>query len=155
MTNTIRTVTRTDHAAVEQFIERLAQFGVDEWLSVANACGARVDPEACLQALVAQHALAVEAWNVADDVETAVHCSLGARGFARSRDGASLRLARQAAAAAALALLLRPLLTADDFDRLYRPFATLAPAPPPGARRSPTTPLARSAPPPLAWPRLA
>lgn len=158
MTNDIRTVTRTDHAAVEQFIERLAELDVDEWLSVAKACGGRVDAAGPLQAIIAHHGLAMEAWNVADNVETAVHCSLGPRGFASSREGGALRLARHAATAAALALMLRAFLAADDFDRLYRPFATLATVRPQSGARSPDTPavpvaLVAAARP--AWPRLA
>jgi hypothetical protein len=121
-----------DHEAVEQFIERLSALRLDEWLSVAAAANrdasSRADVNATLELLIAQHGLGVEAWSIADDVETAVHYSLGSNGVALSRrDGASIRLARPAATRAALGLFLRPLLTSDDFELLYRPFASLGP----------------------------
>ena len=124
-------ITRTDHEAVERFIESLAAFGHEQWLCVAGACGdTDGKPGPSLENLVVRCGLGVEAWTVADDVETAVHYSLGSRGFAPSREGASFRLARQAATTAALALLLRPLLDAKEFASLYKPFASLLPAVP-------------------------
>jgi hypothetical protein len=128
-------ITRTDHEAVERFIEGLAAFRHDEWLCVTGACAATGGkPSPSLEALVARCGLRVEAWSVADDVETAVYYSLGSRGFAPSREGASLRLARQAATTAALALMVRPLLDATEFASLYQPFASVLPVPTQGRR---------------------
>jgi hypothetical protein len=131
-------ITRTDHEAVERFIECLAAFGHAEWLCVAGTCrDTDGKPSPSLEALIERCGLRVEAWSVADDVETAVYYSLGSRGFAPSREGASLRLARKAATTAALALLVRPLLDATAFASLYKPFASLVPAPAPRPRRPP------------------
>jgi hypothetical protein len=125
-------IMRTDHQAVEQFVERLSSFGLDDWRSVAAS--ATRDPDAgsgandVLEKLIAEHGLGVEAWDVRDDVETAVHFSVGSMGFELSRrDCASLRLARQAANRAAVGLLVRPLLRNEHFEALYCPFATLVP----------------------------
>lgn len=130
----------TDHQAVERFIERLAAFSLDEWLSVAASltrdASSRAEANAMLDQLVAQHKLGVDAWTIADDVETALQYSIGSMGCAPSRrDSASLRLARQAANTAALALFVRPLLTTQDFESLYHPFAAVAPPSNPIGRR--------------------
>ena len=123
-----------DHQAVEQFIERLAVFNLDQWLSVAASAmpnaNARTNASATLDHLVAQHGFGVDAWSVADDVETAFHYSVGAMRCSPPRSaGAPLRVARQTASTAALALLLRPLLGDGQFDSLYRPFASLVELP--------------------------
>jgi hypothetical protein len=129
-------ITRTDHEAVERFIECLAAFGRDEWLCVAGACSDSTGkPSPSLEVLIERCGLGVEAWSVADDIETAAYYSLGSRGFAPSREGASLRLARQAATTAALALLVRPLLDATEFAAFYKPFASVLPTPVQGQRR--------------------
>lgn len=130
----------TDHQAVERFIERLAAFSLDEWLSVAGSltrdASSRAEANAMLEQLVAQHKLGVEAWSIADDVETALQYSIGSMRCAPSgRDSASLRLARQAASTAALALLVRPLLTTQGFESLYHPFAAAVPPSNPIGRR--------------------
>jgi hypothetical protein len=129
-------IARTNHDAVERFIERLAAFSLDNWLSVAAACErSSSQPEFSLHALIAHHRLGMDAWRVADDIETAAYCSLGSRGFAPSREGAALRLARGAATTAAIALLVRSLLSAEEFDSLYRPFVSLVPVAPKGGRQ--------------------
>ena len=70
-----------------------------------------------------------EAWNAADDVQTAIFYSLGRKGFMPPRREATrLWAARAAARVAALAVLVRPLLTCSDFVTLYQPFASLVPA---------------------------
>jgi hypothetical protein len=124
----------TNQEAVEQFVERLATLGLADWLSVATSvtrtASSRADANAALDRVVAQHDLAYDAWSIADDVETAFHCGVGANERVPSpRESLSLSIARQAAARAALALFVRSLLTATDFESLYRPFASLAPQP--------------------------
>lgn len=130
----------TDHDAVERFIERLAAFRLDEWLSVAASltrdASSRAQANAMLEQLVAHHKLGVSAWSIGDDVETAFHYSVGSMGCAPTgRDSASLRLARQAASTAALALFVRPFLTIQDFESLYHPFAAVVPPSNPVVRR--------------------
>ena len=124
----------TNQEAVEQFVERLAALGLVDWLSVATSvtqtASSRANADAVLDRVVAQHHLAYDAWSIRDDVETAFHCGVGTTGRVPSpRESLSLSIARQAAARAALALLVRSLLTATDFESLYRPFTSLAPQP--------------------------
>ena len=121
-----------DHQAVEQFIERLCAFGLDEWLrvaaSVTHETSSGGEARAALDQVVAQHGLGVDAWSVGDDVETAFEYSLGVTGDTLSpRVCDSLRLAREAADTAALAVFVRPLLTEEQFESLYRPFSSMIP----------------------------
>jgi len=134
---------RTNPEWAEQFIERLATLGLVDWLSIAASVTRTASSRAeALDRVIAQHGLAVDAWNIADDVETAFHYSVGANGHTPSpRESLSLHIARQAASKAALALFIRPLLAAADFDSLYRPFASLMP---PATERSPRRPDARA-----------
>jgi hypothetical protein len=123
---------RTEPDAVARFTERLADLDLDEWLTLsaepAEDAATRSTTFAMLEALIGHLRVGVLAWSVADDVETLVHCVLNdAQSLAGRGHVARLRLARNAARAAALALLMRPQLRGDDFDVLYRPFARLVP----------------------------
>lgn len=127
-------ITRTDPDAVMRFTARLAELHPDDWLAAAAAAAhdapARATAYAVMEALIAHHGLGVEAWYARDAVETAAYSNLGqAVASARSRQAATQRhVARSTANAAALSLLMRPLLATDDFELLYRPFAALVPA---------------------------
>ena len=137
----------TNPKAVEQFVERLATFDLADWLSLAasvtqtgHTAGSRANASASLDRVIAQHSLAYDAWSIGDDVETAFHCGVGATGLAPSpRDCLSLSIARQAATRAALALFVRPLLAAGDFESLYRPFAAVVPQPAGSTLRRPAS----------------
>jgi hypothetical protein len=135
MTNTFHcTDIVPNQEAVEQFVERLATLALVDWLSVATSVtqtvSLRADANAVLDRVVSQHDLPYDAWSIGDDVETAFHCGAGATGRVPSpRESLSLSIARQAAARAALALFVRPLLTPGDFESLYHPFASLVPQP--------------------------
>ena len=124
---------RTCAGAATDFAERLAALHLDDWLAVATAsecdAPARSTARAVLDALIANSGLGMQAWSVLDDIETIAHCAFGQSwGGALSRRVAErLRVARSAAAAAALAILARPLLCRDDFELLYQPFASLIP----------------------------
>jgi hypothetical protein len=121
---------QVDTDAVERFVDRLATFCRADWLAVASVSRNAVawsTSRALLETLIAHHQLGVQTWDAADDVETAIFYSLGPDGLSARQAGASLRTACDAAKTAALALLVRPLLTAGDFETLYRPFATLVP----------------------------
>ena len=152
---------QTNEEAAEQFVDRLATLSLVDWLSVAatvtQTAGARARANEALDRVIAQYSLAVDAWNIGDDVETAFHCSVGATGFTRSpRDSLSLRIAREAATKAAVALFVGSLLTAADFESLYRPFDALVPRPSarnsrrPAAARPPVKLVPRS---PRGWRR--
>lgn len=124
----INDIARTDRAAVESFIERLAALGPEEWsLLAAAAAGedpARARVGAMVDLLVARHGLSVDVWNVMDDVETAFHCGAESSRLALTRRQlGSMRVAREAARTAAIAVFVRPLLTPDEFDAMYGPFA--------------------------------
>jgi len=131
----------TDHAAVEQFVERLATFSRMDWLSVANlvtkTASSRTAATDALDRVIAQYGLAFDAWSIGDDVETAFHCSMGATGVTSPRDCALLRIAREAATTAAVALFVGSLLTAAGFESLYSPFESWC------RRPSAATPAAR------------
>jgi hypothetical protein len=126
-------VIHTEPAAAAEFAEHLAELDVEHWLMAASAAeqdaAARSTPLALVDALVNHLGLRVAAWSVTDDVATCAHYSVdhASHQVATKRVAARLRLARNAANAAALALLVRPLLHPGDFDVLYRPFATLVP----------------------------
>ena len=124
----------TNQQAVEQFVERLSTLGLADWLAVATSvtqtASSRADANAALDRVVSQHDLAYDAWSIGDDVETAFHRRVGATGRVPSpRESLSLSIARQAAARAALALFVRPLLTPGDFESLCRPFASFVSQP--------------------------
>lgn len=124
----------TDHEAVEQFVEQLATFSVADWLAVAAAvtktASSRAAATEALDRVIVNHGLAFDAWSIGDDVETAFHCSMGAAGGSPSpRECALLRIAREAASKAAVALFAGSLLAAADSETLYRPFASLVPQP--------------------------
>jgi len=118
--------------AVVRFIDRLATLQPNDWLDVADA--AAHDAATCARArviidvLVARHGLAVQAWSVLDDIQTVAHGSGGPAWFVSpsGRTATRLQVARAAADAAGLALLVRPWLSDHEFDVLYRPFAALA-----------------------------
>jgi hypothetical protein len=125
--------TQVSPNAVAEFTERLAGFQLDDWLAVAAAAerdaSARTTARAMLDALIAHNGLGMRAWSVLDDVETISYGTFGqwsGRLMSR-RTAAALRLARNAANTAALALLGRPLLCRDDFEVLYQPFGALVP----------------------------
>ena len=123
----------TNEEAAKEFVERLATLRLVDWLSVAasvtQTAGTRTEANAALERVVVEYGLALDAWTIGDDIETAFHCSVGTTGIAPSpRVALSLSIARDAASKAARALFVRPLLTTADFESLYRPFATLAPA---------------------------
>ena len=134
-----------NHGAVEQFVERLATFSLVDWLSVANlvtkTASSRTAATDALDRVIAQHGLAFDAWSIGDDVETAYHCSIGVTGFAPSpRNCGLLRIAREAATTAAVALFVGSLLTPAGFESLYRPFESLVPRPVGSNSRRPATP---------------
>jgi len=116
---------------VVRFIDRLATLQPNDWLDVADA--AAHDAATCARArviidvLVARHGLAVQAWSVLDDIQTVAHASRGPAWFVSpsGRTATRLQVARAAADAAGLALLVRPWLSDHEFDVLYRPLAAL------------------------------
>ena len=124
---------RVEPDAAEEFAQRLAYLDVEQWLTVAAAAESdapvRCEALAIIDALVNHLGVRAAAWSVVDDVTTCAHFSADhtVRRMATPRLAARLRTARNAANAAALALLVRPMLHAGDFDVLYRPFATLVP----------------------------
>jgi hypothetical protein len=151
----------TDHESVEQFVERLATFSRMDWLSVAAAvagtASSRAEATEALDRVIAHHGLAFDAWSIGDDVETAFHYSMGATGVTSSpRDCALLRIAREAAAKAGVALFVGSLLSAADFEMVYRPFTSLVPQTTRGNSRRPAAarpPIKLVAPSPREWRR--
>jgi hypothetical protein len=120
---------RTQPEAAAEFTDRLAGLEMEQWLTVAASAEqeapARSSALALTEALINDSGLGVEAWSVLDDV-TACAPDVASRVTTR-RMLILLAAAHQAANAAALALLVRPLLHPGDFDVLYRPFASVLP----------------------------
>jgi hypothetical protein len=120
-----------DIAAVARFTDRLAEFTSNDWLHVAAGAGhsvaARSAARAAIDAVVAEQGFGVPAWNAVDDVQTVSQCTYSEAGNVAipKRIVAELRAARDLAAGAALALLVRTWLTPDQFDVLYQPFAII------------------------------
>lgn len=104
-----------------------------EWCSAASAVppSERERAAGALTGALAAEVLALDAWQVRDDVQTAwfrFECAEGqklARAFLRDLPAMQLATER-----AALALLVQPLLTDSEFQLLYRGFDRLLPAPP-------------------------
>ena len=123
----------TEPENVSEFTAWLAGLDLADWLMVASAAeqGTRARSTALVlvEALIGHLGLSVQAWSILDDVATVSHHDDG-RSFplTASRLRERLRLAREAANAAALALLVRRSLDGADFDVLYHPFSVLAPA---------------------------
>lgn len=122
-----------DVAAVSRFTDRLAELTSSDWLSVHAASAhvnlaARVAARSEADAIVRERGFGVHAWNALDDVQTVSQCTYAeaATVVPSNHVLAQLRIARDLAAGAALALLVRAWLNADEFDALYRPFAFLA-----------------------------
>ena len=130
MRNTTDTeLARAQPDAAAEFTDRLTGLDMEQWLAVASAAeqdaSARASALALTEALISDLGLGVEAWSVLDDVTA---CSPDvAPPVTTQRVLTLLHAARHAANAAALALLVRPLLNPGDFEVLYRPFATLLP----------------------------
>jgi hypothetical protein len=123
----------TEPESVSEFTEWLAGLDLADWLLVASAAeqGTRARSTALVlvEALIGHLGLSVQAWSILDDVATVSHHD-DSQSFplTASRLTERLRLAREAANAAALALLVRRSLDGEDFDVLYHPFSVLAPA---------------------------
>ena len=120
---------RAQPEAAAEFTDRLAGLDIEQWLTVASAAEqdapARSSALTLTEALISDLGLGVVAWSVLDDVTA---CSPDvAPPVTTQRVLTLLHAARHAANAAALALLVRPLLNPGDFEVLYRPFATLLP----------------------------
>jgi hypothetical protein len=130
MRNTTDTeLARAQPDAAAEFTDRLTGLDMEQWLAVASAAeqdaSARASALALTEALISDLGLGVEAWSVLDDVTA---CSPDVAPPVTTRRMLTLlHAARHAANAAALALLVRPLLQPVDFDVLYRPFATVLP----------------------------
>ena len=120
---------RPDVAAAARFTDQLAEFTTSDWLSASveakTDAAARSAARAAVDAIVREKSFGVQAWNALDDVQTVSQCTYPeSSNVAMSKHIATkLRSARELAANAALALLVRKWLNADQFDTLYRPFA--------------------------------
>ena len=110
----------------DAFLAMLAELPIAEWPAPASARTAHETALALLDAVLADRQLGVSAWYVRDQVETSAFVASRGRGERTCVP----RAARKLAEAAALALLVRPLLPAADFATLYGPFARVGLTPP-------------------------
>ena len=130
----VQCMTTTRHPGLERasdFTEALGALPAASWISIGRAAMARRASDAyrtahlLMEALLADHALLMEAWVVRDGVETAVYyATVGIR--LSPRDADALEWGRAVCESAALALLLGDALPVADFEQLYSaPSATL------------------------------
>lgn len=109
------------HGDVGEFIDRLIELRADDWISAVPDLS-----PGSIEDLIRKSDHQVAAWSIVDEVETAAHVVFAS--FTRdARSVARRKAAIFAAERAALALLLRPELSAKEFERLYRPFRELIP----------------------------
>jgi hypothetical protein len=115
---------------VEQWIDALAEFSLDEWIRVAARC-AGVEyatlpmTRACrrIERVVAEQGLEFTAWLVRDLVDSATYPVRRAAMRQPRRMRARIAVARMAAEWTALAKTCRPWLSPSDHDLVCAPFA--------------------------------
>lgn len=120
-------------AAVNTFADGLAELPVSAWLdagrsvmSAASRVASRSTSYAILEATINDRGLAVAAWYVRDAIETsAFYASRSVNRWTRV-DRRAFAAAHAAAEEAALALLARAFLSAQDLAILSAPFESLA-----------------------------
>ena len=103
------------------FLDRLERLSHDDWLAIGHRAATPMhDAIVALDAAVAAQRLGVTAWLVRDAVHTTAHVARGA-----DVEGDAWTAARDAAARAALAQLVRPRLALAHHAALLAPFTSL------------------------------
>ena len=117
---------------VNEFADRLADFPVDEWLAIGRGLltdrdhhASRAMSYATLESMLNDHGLAIAAWYVRDAVETSAYYATHSTRYWNSSGRRAFAAAHGAAEEAALALLARESLPAEDFELLSAPYVRL------------------------------
>jgi len=117
-------------AAVNAFADRLAELPLSEWLAVGRTLvedpsiyAHRETPYAILETTVNDRRLGVAAWYVRDAIETSAYYASQPMKRWTSAERRAFAAAHAAAEEAALAILARVHLGAEDFAALCAPFA--------------------------------
>jgi hypothetical protein len=121
--------------AVNAFADRVAELSWAAWLSIGQSLveGApgstlRSTARAILEATINDAGLAVAAWYARDAIETSAHYAWPAPRRWTSAERRCFAAAHTAAEDAGLAILACELISAEDFDVLCAPFASLVEA---------------------------
>jgi hypothetical protein len=115
-------------SAVDGFADRLAEEPLATWLSIGGSIvdtpsnPLRSTSFAILEATINAGGLAVAAWYVRDAIDTSAYYASPPLRRWTARERRCFAAAHAAAEEAALALLARDLLSADDFGTLCTPF---------------------------------
>lgn len=125
-------LTEQDVPALESanaFLDRLGELPLSEWLDIGraietdrNALAQRSTAWVILDATIADRQLSVAAWYVRDAVETVAFLARNSGPKLSRTDRRAFAGAQGAAEEAALAVLARAHLSAQDFDALCAPF---------------------------------
>ncbi len=117
---------------VNEFADGLAEFPVDEWLAIGRDLltdrdhhASRAMSYARLESTINDRGLAIAAWYVRDAVETSAYYATHSTRYWNSSGRRAFAAAHGAAEEAALALLARASLPAEDFELLSAPYARL------------------------------
>jgi hypothetical protein len=113
---------------VGEFIERLALLAPSAWIAASSPSKDHAVEVSAqnLESLIAGTGRQLEAWSVADAVETTAHIAFGSTA-ADKRFLSKKASAIRTATSAALGIRFRSELSPEDFERLYRPFSKLIP----------------------------
>jgi hypothetical protein len=119
-------------AAVNAFADRLSELPVLAWLTAGKTLidnrsiyAQRETPYAILEATINDRALAMAGWYVRDAIETSAYYASHSIVKWTSKERRAFAAAHAAAEDAALAILAREHLSAEDFAALCDPFAGL------------------------------
>ena len=117
---------------VTAFADRLAELPVLTWIAVGRSLiespsmhPLREARCAILEATIGAQNLTVAAWYARDTIETAAHYASGDTTGWTAAHRRTFEAAWAAAETAAIALVARPFLSAEDFSALCAPFAEL------------------------------
>ena len=118
--------------ATHTFVEQLAELRFADWIAIGRRAAASKSDDAPtrarLDAIIACHVLAIDAWFARDDVDTLIYLATPRRPRPPRHERRLITIARDAAGDAALACLASHRLSSDDADKLYAPFESLGDA---------------------------
>jgi hypothetical protein len=117
----------TPSPSAQDFTDALATLDAEQWLAIGHSAQRdAVRRRAALHSLeeiVATADVRLLAWRIRGDIETAACYAFPSS--RRPSDEVAVQVAIGVAESAALAILVRPLLSEPDFDALYSPFTGL------------------------------
>ena len=119
-------------ALAKAFVDGLGDLPLESWLAIGRAAmvnrggPAYAGAWSAVEHAIANQNLALAAWHIRDEIETLAYLASHSGVPIWRSDRAAFAAAHGAVEDAALALLVRDYLSADDVDRLCAPFAGYA-----------------------------